>query len=209
LQERISALEGNIDAVAKQVKPLEKQISGISPIYARLDQFDAIFARQREDMNSALEEIENRHQKREQEVTKQHQKDFEPIYKEIEKVKTTLTELPQIKRDIKTRMNEEVRLYQAVKELRPPIDEAMRVAEQAMLMQRSFDESRKQEAKRVADLQGEIAALRKRIEEARSKADLVTDSWKNMDNRIKELMLSESERKAAQTAFIENKPSRK
>jgi chromosome segregation ATPase len=203
LQERISALEGNIDAVAKQVKPLEKQISGISPIYARLDQFDAIFARQREDMNSALEEIENRHQKREQEVTKQHQKDFEPIYKEIEKVKTTLTELPQIKRDIKTRMNEEARLYQAVKELRPPIDEAMRVAEQAMLMQRSFDESRKQEAKRVADLQGEIAALRKRIEEARSKADLVTDSWKNMDNRIKELMLSESERKAAQTAFIE------
>jgi prefoldin subunit 5 len=45
--------------------------------------------------------------------------------------------------------------------------------------------------------------MRKRIEEAKAKADLNADSWKNMDNRIKELMLSETERKAAQNAFID------
>jgi len=90
-----------------------------------------------------------------------------------------------------------------IKELKPFIETARRAAEEATLAQHAFDESRKQEAKRVADLQGEIAALRKRIEEAKAKADLNADSWKNMDNRIKELMLSETERKAAQNAFID------
>jgi hypothetical protein len=52
-------------------------------------------------------------------------------------------------------------------------------------------------------LQGELTAIRKRTDEARAKADLNADSWKNMDNRIKELMASEVERRAAQNAFID------
>ena len=204
LEERMTALEGKIETVAKQIKPFEKQIADISNTAARLNQFDAIFAKQRDDMNRALEEIEKKHQKREKEVTKRHQEDFEPIHKAIEELRKTLeSEFPPIKRDIKARITEEGRLRQEIQELRPPIDSARHIAEEAILAQRGFDENRRQEAKRVADLQGEIAAVRKRIEETRSKIDLNADGFKNMDNRIKELMLSENERKAAQIAFID------
>ncbi|HKG54868.1 MAG TPA: hypothetical protein VKB04_11470 [Anaerolineales bacterium] len=202
--ERMTALEGKIDTVAKQIKPFPQQIADISSTAARLNQFDAIFAKQRDDMNRALEEIEKKHQKREQEVTKRHQEDFEPIHKALEELRKTLeTEFPPIKRDIKARITEEGRLRLEIQELRPPIDSARHTAEEAILAQRAFDESRRQEAKRVADLQGEIAAVRKRIEETRSRIDLNADGFKNMDNRIKELMLSEHERKAAQIAFID------
>ena len=204
LEERMTALEGTINTVAKQIKPLPQQIADISNTAARLNQFDAIFAKQRDDMNRALEEIEKKHQKREKEVTQRHQEDFEPIHKALEELRKTLeTEFPPIKRDIKARITEEGRLRQEIQELRPPIDSARRVAEEAILTQHGFDENRRQEAKRVADLQGEIASVRKRIEETRSKIDLNADGFKNMDNRIKELMVSESERKAAQIAFID------
>lgn len=204
LEERLMAMEGKIETVAKQVKPLEKQITGIESIAARLSQFDAIFAKQREDMNKALDEIEKRFEKREREVTKRHQEDFKPILKALSELRQDLdSELPPLKRDIKARVNEETRLHQEIKELKPPIEAARRAAEEATLVQHAFDESRKQEAKRVADLQGELAALRKRIEEAKAKADLNADSWKNLDNRIKELLLSENERKAAQNTFID------
>jgi len=203
-EERMTALEGKIDTVAKQIKPFAHQIADISNTAARLNQFDAIFAKQRDDMNKALEEIEKKHQKREKEVTQRHQEDFQPIHKALEELRKTLeTEFPPIKRDIKARITEEGRLRQEIQELRPPIDSARHTAEEAILAQRAFDESRRQEAKRVADLQGEIAAVRKRIEETRSKIDLNADGFKNMDNRIKELMLSENERKAAQIAFID------
>src|SRR5215208_2787435 len=204
LEERMTALEGKIDTVAKQIKPFPKQIADIASTAARLDQFDAIFTKQREDMNKAIDEIEQRHQKREKEVTSRHQQDFEPIHKALSELRQILeSEFPPIKRDIKARILEESRLRQEIQELRPPIEAAKRTAEEAIIVQHAFDENRKQEAKRVADLQGEIAVVRKRIEEAKAKADLNADSWKNMDNRIKELMLSETERKAAQNVFID------
>jgi chromosome segregation ATPase len=203
LEERMTALEGNIDAVAKQIKPFGKQIADIANTASRLDQFDAIFAKQREDMNKAIDEIEKKHQKREQEVSKRHQEDLEPFHKEIDELKQALTEFAPIRRDLKARIIEEERLYEAIKDLRKEVEVAVKVAQEASLTQHAFDEGRKQEAKRIADLQGELVALRKRIDEARAKADLNADGWRNMDNRIKELVASEAERKAAQNAFID------
>ena len=204
LEERIAALYSNIEVVAKQIKPLDKRIADVASTASRLDQFDAIFAKQREDMNKALDEIEKRRQKQDNEVAKRHQQDLEPLVKALSDLRKSIdSEFPPIKRDIKARIIEEIRLEKEIKELRPPIDESVRIAHEATLNQRVFEEARKQEAKRVADLQGELTALRVRIDEARAKADLNADGWKNMDIRIKELMSSETERKAAQIAFID------
>jgi len=57
--------------------------------------------------------------------------------------------------------------------------------------------------KRIADLQGEITAIRKRIDEVRVKADSGVDTVRHVENRFKELLVSEAERKAQQAEFIE------
>ena len=203
LEERIASFEGNIEMVKQQIKPFDKQIAGLLSTTARIDQFDTIVAKQREEMRKALDEIEKKFQKREIEITKQHQKDIEPFPKEIDELRQALTVIPPIQRDVKARIAEEARLHTEINELKPPIEEAKHAAEDVARAQRSYEENRKQDVKRVADLQGELAAIRARIDEARSKVDLTSDSIKNMDNRINEMMLSESERKAAQNAFIE------
>jgi chromosome segregation ATPase len=203
LEERIASFEGNIEVVKQQIRPLDKQMAGVLSTSARIDQFDTIAAKQREDVKKALDEIEKKFQKREQEIIKQHQKDLEPFPKEIDELRQALTPIPSIQRDVKARFTEEARLHTEINELKPPIEEAKRVAEDVARTQRTYEENRKQDIKRVADLQGELAAMRARIDEARSKADLAADSFKNFDNRINEIMLSEADRKAAQSAFIE------
>lgn len=203
LEERMAALEGKIDNVAKQIKPLTKQMADIASTAARLDQFDGIFSKQREDLNKAIGAIEKRVEKREKELIKQHQQDLDPIVKSIENLKKA-TDLTEIKRQLKALPNEDARLAQAIKELRPPIDDAIRATKDVALSQKAFDEARKQETKRIADLQGEITAARKRIDEARAKADLTADGYKTLDSRMNELMISENERKSAQTTFIES-----
>jgi chromosome segregation ATPase len=203
LEERIAAYEGNLDTVAKQVKPLEKQITDLTPNSARIDQFEDIVANQRKEMKTSLGELEKKYQKREQELITQHQKDLEPFHKEIEKLKTALKEFAPIKRELKSRATAENRLQQEINELKPPINDAKRTAEDSIRTQRIFEENRKQDIKRSADLQGELAALRKRIDEARTKVDSGTDSVRHLENRFKDLLVSETERKAAQAEFIE------
>jgi len=203
LEERMAALEGNIDAVAKQIKPLNKQIADVASTAARLDQFDSIFAKQREDMNKAIDTVEKRIEKREKELIKRHAQDLEPLTKSLEALKKA-TDLTEIKRQLKALPNEDARLQLAIKEFPPLIDNAIRAADEALRSQKAFEEARKQDTKRVADLHGELTAVRKRIDEARAKADLSADGLKTIDSRMNELMLSESERKRAQTAFIES-----
>jgi len=203
LEERIASFEGNIEVFKQQIRPLDKQIAGLLSTTARIDQFDTIVAKQREDVKKALDEIEKKFQKRELEITKQHQKDLEPFPKEIDELRQALTVIPPIQHDVRARIAEESRLRLEIQELKPPIEEAKRAAEDVARAQRAYEENRKQDIKRVADLQGELVAMRSRIEEAKSKADLTADSFKNIDNRVNEVMLSEAERKAAQSAFIE------
>ncbi len=202
LEERLAALEGNIDAVSKQIKPLSKQLADVSSAAARLDQFDAIFSKQREDLNKAIDTIEKRVEKREKDLIKRHQQDLEAVTKSLDNFKQEF-DSNEIKRHLKALSSEDARVQQAFKDLRPVIDDAIRAAEDAKRSQKAFEEARKQETKRVTDLQGELTAARKRIDEARAKADLNGDNLKTLDSRINELMGSETERKNAQAAFIE------
>lgn len=203
LEERIAAYEGNLDTVAQQVKPLEKQIAGLMPNSTRIDQFEALVARLRDEFKESIEEVDKKYQKRDKELAAQRPKELEPFHKEIEQLKKSLTEFAPIRRELKLRASAEERLQLEINELKPPIEEAKRAAEDATRTQRVFDENRKQDMKRIADLQGEITALRKRIDEARVKADTGTDTVRHLENRFKELLVSEAERKAAQTEFIE------
>ncbi|HAV75777.1 MAG TPA: hypothetical protein DCX53_00320 [Anaerolineae bacterium] len=203
LEERVTAYGGNVDTIAKQIKPLEKQISSLAPNSARIDQFQGMLSKQREEMKQTLDEIEQKYLKREKDLIKQHQNDLESLNKEFEQIKKPLSEIATIKHDLKARVTEENRLHQELKDIKPSIDDAIRAAGEATRTQRVFEENRKQDMKRLSDLQGEITALRKRIDDAGTKAETGVDSIKHLEKRFKELMVSETERKAAQNEFIE------
>ncbi len=203
LEERIASFEGNIETVKQQIKPLDNQIARALTSNARIDQFEGIVNKQREEMRKALDELEKKFQKREVDITTQHHKDIEPFYKEIDELRQRLTDIPPLQRDLKARIAEEDRLRQEIKTLKPPIDEAMHAVEEVARAQKPYEENRKQDMKRVADLQGEIVSLRARIDEVRSRSDLSADTFKVLDGRINEVILSENERRAAQMAFIE------
>jgi chromosome segregation ATPase len=203
LEERIASFEGNVDNVRQQIKPLDNQIAKALTTNARIDQFEGLVSKQREDLKKIIDEVEKRLQARVTEITTQHHKDIEPFHREIAELRQELTQIPPLQRDLKARVLEEERLRQEIKTLRPPIDEAMRAIEEVASAQRPYEENRKQDVKRVADLQGELVALRARIDDVRARSDLSADTFKVLDSRINEVILSESERRAAQAAFIE------
>jgi len=202
LEEHIASFSNDFSTLSKQIKDLNKKVSEIEPIPARLNQFDEILSKQRSDMNKALEDLEKKHQRRERDRLKRHQEDLEEINKSLPKLDQS-KDIVELKKLIKQRADEDIKLNIAITEIKPKIDEATRKSEDVATSNKLLEESRRQDIKRVADLQGEITSIRKRVDEFRQKTELQNDSLRNIENRFTELIVSESDRKKAQAAFIE------
>jgi chromosome segregation ATPase len=202
LEERIALFDNSINPLRKQIKDLEKKVSEIGPVNERIDKFDEVILKQRVDAKKALENLEKQQQLREKDLVKRHQEDLEELKKSLPKLDQS-KDILELKKLIKQRADEYIKLNVAVTELKPKIDDAVRKSEDVATSNKLIDESRRQDIKRVADIQGEITSVRKRVDEFRQKTELQNDSVRNIENRFTELIISENERKHAQAAFIE------
>ncbi|MEW5938419.1 MAG: hypothetical protein AB1750_02045 [Chloroflexota bacterium] len=202
LEARLQSIETSLDALAKQFKTLSKELAEFSSTASRLNQFDEIFAKQRSDMNQALADVEKKSQKREKDAFQRHQEELERLHRAIEEVRQ-LTDISEIRKQLKDKIAEEIRITQSVTDLRARVESMVDIHDNIQRAQKAGDELRRQDVKRVADMAGDIAALRKRLDETRDKMQLNIDSLRNVENRMNELLSSEADRKQAQAVFID------
>ena len=202
LEERIASLVGENKALKQQIKDVEKKVSEIGPVNARLSQFDELLSKERADMNKTIDELEKKHIRREKDSITRYQEGIKEVTASLPKLDQS-KDILELKKLIKQRADEYIKLNVAVTELKPKIDDAVRKSQDVATSNKLIEESRRQDIKRVADIQGEITSVRKRVDEFRQKTELQSDSLRNIENRFTELILSENERKKAQAAFIE------
>jgi len=203
VEERLTSLEASVNALTKQIRALTKEISEIGPAAERANQFDAMLAKQRTDMTKLMEGIEKRAERREHEAAKLHKSELEEINKTIGKINLATVKSVELNKIFKERSIEEQRLSLTVQDMGQQVEAAIKNTEQVLLAHKSLEDARRQDAKRLTDIQGELASVRKRTDEARDKTVIHGDSLRNLENRIGELLETESARKDAQTAFLE------
>jgi len=201
-EERFVTLDRKFDILSQDFKDLEKEVLAIGPVNDRISQFDGSLTKLRTEMNKKLDEIEKKHQRREKEQVKRYQEGLEEIKKSLPPLDQT-KDIVELKKSIKQRSDEYIRLNVLLTELKQKVEDAIRRSEDVAQSQKLTEDSRRQDVKRVADMQGEITSVRKRVDEVRQKIDLYSDSVRVVENRFTEIATSESERKRAQAEFIE------
>lgn len=202
LKERLASYESSVDVVSKQIKALSKQIADITPTAKRVDQFEALMGKQRIELVKMIEEADKTHTRNERDMTKEYRSESTDLQKAMEQLRTT-TNLTEIKKQLKDRADEAKRIQTNVADFVSKIEDAKRANDDVKHSLMATEEARKNDLKRIADLQGELTALRKRIDENRDKSTMQGDTIRNIENRLNDLLVSELERKQAQTAFIE------
>ncbi len=126
------------------------------------------------------------------------------MHKSVDDLRKTKETIQEIKRELKARLEEETRRGKLLADWEIKIQGIVKTSETIQHAQKVADENRRQESKRLTDLQGEIGAARKRMDEIREKNDLFTDNIRRIETRLNEILSSESDRRQAQTGFIEN-----
>jgi chromosome segregation ATPase len=204
LSERLSSFESNVDVATKQIKNASKQITEIAPAAKRVEQFEALITKQRADLLKLIEENEKARLKSDKEALKRTQAELDGMNKTIANFKSTLPDsVAAIKKELKERGNELQRAMNNMSDLKDRLEASIRSNEDVSNSLKAMDETRKNDLKRISDLQGEITALRKRVDESREKGTMQADTLRNIENRFSELLISETERKQAQTAFLD------
>jgi hypothetical protein len=89
------------------------------------------------------------------------------------------------------------------KEITDLIEQVRKEREEHKRIVQSNEETQKHDAKRLADMQGELTTFRKRSDEFRAELELALENQKKIDARLNELLASEAERREVQNEFID------
>lgn len=203
LQNRLTGLETENIALRKQLKEMEMEISGLQNQFSSLDKYDNRIERLNIDLTKQVRDVNERAEMNLNEAVKRVKLDIEANRRSLSEVVQLSEQLESVRNDQKSAKLEDSRLARLIEELKQKVLEVSRFDEEYRRSQHLLEENYRQENKRLTDMQGELAALRKRVEETRSRFDVFSDSFRSLDTRITELLTYEKDRRDAQAIFIE------
>lgn len=203
LDDRLRKLEGNNTSFMQEMREISNELSRLKTLPSRFDTIDSTISQVRVDFNRLVDSIEKTRTEKDREQEKVRLADLESINGSIANLRKTLDVLPELKKDIKAREEEEHRLIKLIAEFDKKLIDLKRSDEEYRRTQKILEENVRQDSKRILDVQGEISSTRKRIEEQRGKIDLATENLRKLEMRQNEFLNSEGERKQSQIAFID------
>ena len=182
LEEKLTALEGKIAPLEHQLKDLSSEITRLGAILARVDGFDESLLQIRIETKQQFEDQEKQTKKRTDDLEKARRTEIRTLETSIGELRKETEQFPEIKRNLKLRMDEEIRLSRLIDEVRNRIETMRRSEEEYTRTIRLIDDGRRQDTKRLTDLNGEISAIRKRTDDHSGKIDLTTATYEETGN---------------------------
>ncbi len=203
LQKSIADLEDQQPSQLQRIQSLENELSRLATSLLRFEQIEAGMGQLRVELARMIQDIEKQAADRDREQDKSRLAEMESVNKSVGDIRRGLDALQDVRKILQARADGEIRLERELEALRQTITVNQRSDEEYRRQIKLIEEGARQDSKRLADLTGEVSALRKRVEEQRGKLDLVNESMRKVDLRLNEMHAAESERKQAQITFVE------
>jgi chromosome segregation ATPase len=203
LENRIVAYEGGIKGFNDQIKNLNTEITRLTTVVARMDQYDANLLQLRLENKRQVEELDKEIKKREEEADKVRRVEVKALDTSLQELRKELDILPRLEKGIQARVEEDTRLVRSVDEVRARLESVRRDEDEYTRTYRLLEDGRRQDAKRLTDLQGDLAVLRKQADSQRGQTELLNTGVRKLETRVNELVTVEVERREVMQAFLD------
>lgn len=203
LQNRLTILEGENLNLRKQIKELDLLVNRNTTQISNMDKYENQIARLNNDLTKQIREASERAENNLNEAQKRSKVELDSTKKTIAELYPLIEIVNSFLGDIGALKAEDSRLVRLNEELKIKVQDVERFDEDYRRSLHLLEEGRRQEAKRLTDLQGEVASARKRLEETRGRFDSFSDSFRTLDTRIAELQSNEKDRRENQSQFID------
>jgi len=203
IEDRTNELVERTQPLPKKLNDFEGELTRIKTILGRIDQFDETILQLRVEAKESLDALEKEVKNREEEGAKVRRIELRAIDKSVADIRKELTPIQELQRGLQARIEEEKRMNRSLDDLVVQIDAVKRGEEEYLRSYRLLEDGRRQDSKRLLDLQGEAATLRKHMDDQRGRMELSTTGIKKLETRLNELVSVETERRESQAKFLE------
>lgn len=203
LEERIRNLEESVPKLTQQIQELSSELTRVSTQLGKFTEIDTALMQLRVEQSRSIEAMEKQQLEQSREFDKNRRADLETVNRSIGEIRKNVEPVQELKRGLQARIDEEYRLVRMIEEVDKKVRETQRLDEEYKRAQKLYEDAQRQDNRRVTDLQGEVAALRKRSDEQRGRIELNSEGVRKMDARFSEIQASELERRQTVNAFIE------
>jgi chromosome segregation ATPase len=203
LESRIMAYEGGIKGVNDQIKNLNAEITRLTAVVTRMDQYDANLLQLRLENKRQVEELDKEIKKREEEADKVRRVEVKALDTSVQELRKELDILPRLEKGIQARVEEDTRLVRSVDEVRARLESVRRDEDEYTRTYRLLEDGRRQDAKRLTDLQGDVAVLRKQADSQRGQTEVLNTGVRKLETRMNELVTVEVERREVMQTFLD------
>lgn len=202
LEERLAAIDSAMDALSQQIRSSEQNLSALSALPAKVDQLESSLPRLRDDLSNEISRVEKDADRQIQTMQRRHEEDLDGLRKALADLRKE-TDLTEIRRTLAALPKEDMRLRQELEDIAAKMEKALQQNEEMQQALRVAEEARRQDLKRLSSAQGEVTALRKRVEEQQEKIELNAHALRAIETQFREVLAAEADRKREQNAFFE------
>lgn len=203
LDKRLLDQEAVISDLLKQNKEISSEVTRLTALISRIDKFDSTLSDIRIEIGRSIEKLEKQRSDHDRRVEDIRREDLDSINKIIAELRNEMQVVNELRDWKQARIEEETRVGRKIDEFERKLEDNLQTDDEYRRAQRLLDEGRRQDTKRLTDLQGEVSALRKRTNEHRGKLDVAISDVRRLDLRLNEIHAADSERRETQATFIE------
>lgn len=203
MQNRLTVLETENTNLRKQIKELEILMSQQGNQISSLDKYEGQISRLNNEMSKQIRESSERANLNLDEAIKRQKLELDSLKANLAKIFESLETVSSLREEQKMLKAEDTRLSRLLEEQKARITDVSRFDEDYRRSLQMVEENRRQEAKRITEVQGEITSMRKRVDETRNRIEGLADNFRTFDTRITELQSFDKDRKEDQSRFID------
>jgi len=198
---KINEVDDKTSGFLDLMRDEKKEISRLNSIVMGLGQFDAAITQVRADFNRKLNDLQKQSKQEEQMRANLVDEDIKSIQSLIEKTRKDLAN--EFDKKLTSFLEENHRQIIRLKEKEIKVDEILKSSDDFKGGLNSFNQDLRRTVKQVENLHAEVGASRGVQDEIRSKLDVISNSLRNNESRLNEMIATESDRKQVQVDFIE------
>ena len=203
LEDRIIKLEGELDTTDKKLKEFDSDMTRVRTAIVKVDDFENGLSDFKLERKKYFKDYEKEIKSWIDDAKKMLKTQIQGVESTQKKMLDDFKLVKELDKEMKTRIEEEERFNSSLREMESTFGDVQREYKEYQREARAAKEERQKEAKRIADIQGEQTALRKRVDELRGLVDLANSDYQKIKNRMQELEEMRRELKKDQDTYLE------